>query len=85
MVVKPLTPPAAWSWYIHATGGLGGLPRTFSDDATEAIWIINLVLKLIILCWPLCFMLKQCPLWSVVANKYELINNIVSSNNVAHF
>ena len=36
-IVEPFAPPVVWIWWIHATGGVGGLPYDFSDAAIEAI------------------------------------------------
>ncbi len=35
MVVKPLTPPAAWIWWTHAAWGVDGLAHIFSVAAIE--------------------------------------------------
>ncbi len=37
MVVEPLTPPAVWIWWTHATQGVGNLEHVCSDAALEAI------------------------------------------------
>ncbi len=44
MVMEPLAPPAAWTWWIHATWRVGGLTHIFSEAAIEGFSLIQKII-----------------------------------------